>query len=899
MKKIITLFLSILIAFSGSLISQNVFADTEEFYNHDVIVGLGFMDVYPSTGNFEDANRVSRAEFAKILCKFANVPAETGNADFRDVDENTLNQEYIYTAVKYHLMNGVGNGEFHPNDFVTLHQAVKPLMVLLGYEDRAMLNGGYPLGYYTCAADTRVIAGVQASEEGYISRKNLATLLYNTMHTNISEVTVFNTNGSISYTKGQEMLQAYHGILEGEGILTANERTALDSVSSNIGKGMVRINDVEYFCGNTDASELLGQNVRYYYTERESGVYELVCVLTKDNARYEIATENLIPGKSSFQNIYFYNERGEEDYYELETNLKVIYNGVYFYECTLSDLFPAYGDVTYLDNDGDGIMEVAFVNQYDLMYVSHTSVSAGMIIDKSGKDNLNLEDYKYLSFRKDNGDIITDASAIIEAISPNDVLLLAYSKASNVYLKILASSTAVRETLQSMNSEGEYQSKKKTYRINPLAASIASKLELGTEYTLRLDAFGNIAELAFNEKNYAYLIDVIYPEDLLEPEMYLKLYTTSGIFEKFQCSEKMNIRVGGVIDRYEISEAYPLFIDKNKKVVNQLIAYQLSGEDLITDVELPNVDIGSSGADGMTLNYESAEAGKSFDGVIIGSEDVIPGVGSAMYSVEDAVMFTVPESTKAEDIGNENLYQYTNNTKSLELGQKYNIKCYDADENNNCKVVVRSAAAISTDFNNDEYVLFVIEGIGEILNSKGEAVKVVRGYHGGKKVSYMLTEEQEAEISQLHKGDALFVSLRSDNYIAGYAIAVRDTKAQDILDTYYSSNKTNGAAAGKSFANQVFLGFSYYIMSGVADRVTANGASKYDIYLTAQDINNITDVASADLSRRWIVDSKETVVYCDTATGKLWLGNYNEIEPGDKVCIAGMRKYYVSCVVYK
>ena len=329
MKKLTSVILSMIMILSMMTFPQTAFAGETNFHKYDAVSGLGFMSLYP-TGEFEAENRVSRAEFAEILCNFANVEAEVGETQFTDIDEKTLHKDYIYTAVKYNLMRGSGNGLFSPNEFVTVNQVVKTMILLLGYDKLAVEKGGYPTGYSTCASELGLYGGVVAKAgDAEITREDLACILYNTMNTEILDTSVMTSSGSYKIHKGQKMLKAYHNIVQAEGIIEGNEQTMINSSKSLTGSGRVIINGTEYLCSETEASELLGQNVKYYYyDDEENEKYSLVWLMPKNNNVNTISSDDLIKNRSSFASVYYYNENDEEKYFNLENDLKVIYNGI-------------------------------------------------------------------------------------------------------------------------------------------------------------------------------------------------------------------------------------------------------------------------------------------------------------------------------------------------------------------------------------------------------------------------------------------------------------------------------------------------------------------------------------------------------------------------------------------
>ncbi|MBQ4110590.1 MAG: S-layer homology domain-containing protein [Clostridia bacterium] len=922
MKKFIAYILCMLLLLSAMIISGSAFAVSNDFNEYDAIVGLGFMDLY-ATGNFENGNSVSRAEFAEILCKVANVPVEEGTADFVDVNSETIKKDYIYTAVKTGLMQGKGNGIFAPDEFITFNQAVKPLVTLLGYDKLAKEAGGYPIGYLQYAAKARILSGFNSGDENQITREQLANLIYNALDAKIWEMDSMSSMGEFSYKEGITLLEAYHGILSSEGVVETNDITSVNNDKKSAKSGCVVINSNTYTDKDGKAKEILGQNVKFYYRENEYEQNELVCLIPKNNRIWDIEADSIIKSKSSLSEYFWYDENETERKAKLSETLKVIYNVVFYFECLPDDLFPKVGDVKLIDNNSDNIFDIAVVNDYELFFVSHTNINSGSILEKNGSAIV-LKDYECVQYEKDKG-IKTDFAEIVADVSANDVLLVAKSKQTDYYIKILSSSEKISETFVSATSEGEYLTKKAVYELNPYVSSLAANIRIGSEYTLYLDAKGFIADIEISEnKKFAYIVDVKNSKKRLTESLAVKLYTTDGVMETFTAANRFEIVKDGEYKSYNgenIQEAYKQFLDSSDNVIRQLVLYEVNDMKQLVKIELPKNAIGKKGVDGLALNLDGYYSA-NFDGVLFDDNNAFPDNDyNGLYSVSNAVMFIVPESSDSSIVNNEGLYSFKGDTTYMKLSRGYDVLVYNADDDYNCEVVVYKTNVGSSSINltPDETVMFVIKSINDVLTENGDVAKVAAGYHNGAFVEYKIQDKDLAVIGTLKTGDALLVSVRADRYIDQYKIAVKDGKAQEaypISDRgiYYFSSTTNSAVSGDS-ADLVW-DVQNYVISGKANRISKNGSTKYNLFLDFENIdkyhfadNTPDDIINNDklsvtgpitMLRKFIFNSdKDGVVYYDRQRDKMWLGNYDEIEPGDTVCLAGYRLYYNSCLVIK
>lgn len=88
----------------------------------------------------EDDNRtISRAQFAKMLVEastYRNAVSSQNNVSvFADVDRNNEYSSYIKTAVEQGWMTGYLGGKFKPEEPITMQEALRGALALLGYKD--------------------------------------------------------------------------------------------------------------------------------------------------------------------------------------------------------------------------------------------------------------------------------------------------------------------------------------------------------------------------------------------------------------------------------------------------------------------------------------------------------------------------------------------------------------------------------------------------------------------------------------------------------------------------------------------------------------------------------------------------------------------------------------------
>lgn len=150
-------------------------------------------------GNFNPDQNITRAEYAAVVCRALGLENSANGAKgatmFTDVAADHWATGYINLASQQGIVNGMGDGTFEPESNVTYAQAVKMLVVAMGYEPMAAQRGGYPSGYLSVANSIKLTAGVSASgNDTPALRSTVAMLTANAMEIAVMDQTGFGTD---------------------------------------------------------------------------------------------------------------------------------------------------------------------------------------------------------------------------------------------------------------------------------------------------------------------------------------------------------------------------------------------------------------------------------------------------------------------------------------------------------------------------------------------------------------------------------------------------------------------------------------------------------------------------------------------------------------------------------
>ena len=176
-------------------------------------------------GSFQPQRRVTRAEIATVVSRMLNINVNFGGPTYSDVPKSHWAYENIENCTALGLVNGVGDGQYMPSEYVSRTQILKILVCMLGYGTIAEQNGGYPVGYLAVAADLKLdSAGNEA-----ITRGEIADLLVDALEVNILQPSSFGDNVILETQKGETLLTNHLGLTKKSGIITASGRTSLTS----------------------------------------------------------------------------------------------------------------------------------------------------------------------------------------------------------------------------------------------------------------------------------------------------------------------------------------------------------------------------------------------------------------------------------------------------------------------------------------------------------------------------------------------------------------------------------------------------------------------------------------------------------------------------------------------
>ena len=553
LKKVISSIAAVAIIASSASAFAIDFPDVDSSASYagavQTLVGLGIVNG-DENGKFNPDNSVTRAEFAKMVVEAKMLDATSTTTQFED-SQGHWAVGYIEAGVGDKFINGYSDTEFGPDDTVTYIQAVKMLVAAVGYGDLAEKNGGFPTGYRGYGKTLKISTGLTGvNDDTALTRAQCAVLIDNALKAQLALdeyqpnlngelVAVPDIQGDETGETWESLLTYYHDayVVKGRVTKTGKQDKALrekNAVSFNV-EVAENFEDVKYgnnaaaprplssvYVGSTDAANMMFEYVEAIIKADEaSGEYELISIVPYGKSEVvELAAEDFVDtyvAANKKLEVYKSKDSTSTDKYDLADTVELYVNGVEVKAGLTEDTpgtpatkgtYSKYiaenetGTVTLIDQtttgstSTDGKYEKVMVTKYDTYLVSNvqtTSEKARVYCD-TARIKWTLQDVengtKTVQFVKD-GKVI-DYTELEE----NDVLTVAY----DVTAANLNASAFIDATVTSDVVTGVVSSKNNTDNTivvdgteYDLAGTLGtSDFTIGRDYTLRLDAFGNV-----------------------------------------------------------------------------------------------------------------------------------------------------------------------------------------------------------------------------------------------------------------------------------------------------------------------------------------------------------------------------------------------------------------------
>lgn len=779
--------LSILIVLIIFTVSVSFAAIPNDVKNTDyeeavtLLTTLGILKGY-SDGSFNPDATITRAEFAVIVTRILGLNEIKSNSNemkrFDDVTSEHWAFDSIRTAFDLGIINGYSDGTFAPSETVTYEQAVKMLIVALGYGYYAEQKGGYPTGYLVLASQNGLIKNIQGEMNQPVKRGIVTKLVFNALDIDLMMQTSFGDESqNYSVVKDKNLLTEYLHITKKTGIVTANSETNIYG-NALPRDGEVAIDRIYYKVGNTNASELIGNNVVYYFkTESNEEDKELVVIIpNKDkNEIITVNADDISDDTTKTELRYWENKDKDKSAKTLKiaTNATIVYNGRYYSDIrNISDneLRIESGMIKFIDNNINGEYDVLIITEYKNFVVDR--VSSNRVYFKYGQTYLGQD---FIELDLDNNDYIFDIiidgkrKSISDFVN-YDVIGIAKSK-DNKLIKIVSEFKTLSGKIDEIGSneesiyiDGKEYDVSQSYHDSP----DREPFEIGDTRTFRLDLDKKIAAVEMpdkEKKNYAYLQKVA-TEGGLDGVTKFKIYKSDGKWVTLTGAKKITIFSSVYQDGTKFDAKDILAKINIEGSPAQLIMYELNDKGELSKLYTYN---------DQTVNNPMILPKYPFKKQYTTNGDtrIYMEIVGGLYKLTTKTIFLkIPNDASIDEaytIGN--FYDYYGDVIA-----KQKLEVYNANDINIPDIVIERAPSESSVSPGSHCAIFDKSVFA--INSDGYAVNKIYFYQGGKYLNKEIKDNNletphddywlSGRFSDLRKGDLFQYSVDDLDRIKGF-----------------------------------------------------------------------------------------------------------------------------------
>ncbi len=768
MKKIIAILLTIPMLFlmpTGA--SSASFSDTTGKSCETAVTVLSALGILEgkAEGAFEPDSPLTRAEMTTIILRTMNVEGIAGSDTFQDVPADHWAYASISTAYQMGIINGTSATTFEPDKSVTYEQAVKMIVVALGYKAKAEAEGGYPTGYLAQAAQLDILKGIKVG--GKMSRGDMAILLYNALDAELFLQSHFGDDKLEFETDETKTLLSYY--LKVERItaeITATPMSMIEDPGKTLDNDEVAVGTVIMKKGETTAQEMLGMRVDIYTredTETEKPV--ILAVVPRSNTEVTHLRVSDIEIRNS--EIIYETESGAERKQNI-SGAKLIYNGRMETNKTYLENMQC-GTVRLIENEG-GDCKYVIAEEYKNYVVDRVFAEENRIYFKNkGVAPMEID-------LEESGNVLTNTEGIpltLNELIEWDVLSVIESMDKSVR-RIYSSFQSVTGTVTELG-EDEAIIGGKTYAVaSPLAVG---EIKVGISAAFCLDYTGAIAaldETASKTAKYGWLVGAANTKGISAIPQ-LKIFTEDGEMKVFDTVDTVTLNENPVsktvllhsttlsgTDRFKPDEKSPL-VDSAGSVVPQLIKYETTADGMIRRIEtatnksnpVPDDKTVSYGDGDFSMDWyvKSPARGQvnstEFNGESDGSQNRFTGVVECINGVYfgnvrtdgETKCFVIPY---AQDKDEEYKMRSMGGFSMESARTDRNIAFYDVDADFHCGAMVLHSylgSGTSGGYPDIFAKVGLVLGRAKTLSEEGEVLDTLKLYtEDGKEVSASVTD---------------------------------------------------------------------------------------------------------------------------------------------------------------
>ena len=642
--------------------------------------------------------------------------------------------------------------------FVTHDMALDLVMTALGYDfipsDAKRMEKVYRLN---------ILKGIKYNPEKYISRGEMAQLLYNVLTTEVVELVDASSNRqNYGTTEDATLLKQVYGYEIVEGLVTG--ANGIDIYANRtVPENTIEIDRVSYLYDDVKTNNLFGHKVYGLVDTREDNKL----VFAEIDASEEFVTVSFNDIVEAGSTIAWENEEGKGSVNTSSIN-HIVYNGVTKVDNSVLNVIETGEGTISFAKTTKGKFDVAIINEYDTYKVNRYSARDEKLYFEDGRK---YNGYDYIDASDDGYEfinvIIEGKPADITDIGANHMVSI-FDNGSN-FIQIEATSATVEGKISEMYDGDTVVINEKTYGISPdyqNAIDSGAKfapITLGMEATFRLNTIGNICYVGETEEQYKYAVitKIGTVDSAFESSICVRMFNQNGDWVESFLDKKVTIDGKQYTDQKAIED---YVAGLGKTIFGTIIRYKLNSDGKVTFLDTKNKTSDESG-DINTLREDFTWENGNIEwnkGLTLN--------GTKYKLKEGATLFFVPEELDDEE-GYSIIEQ-----KSLTSGTKATLILYNSDEYFRSNIGIYSGKPSAT-FNDTQF--FLVTTVRKGINEQGREILILKGLDSaGGGSTPMFTEKTYKTTASIAKN---FSNIKSGDIIRRAFDGNGDINATEIL----------------------------------------------------------------------------------------------------------------------
>ena len=193
-----------------------------------------------------NGDKIKRSDFVYVVMQPFGIKSQ-GNVSlpYSDVSANAPYAPSLRAGLD---MGALSEADaFNPDEYITVNQAYKIMLVLLGKTYMANAKGGYPYGFSAVADETELSDGIEAAGDEALTGSDFKILTENFLLCEVSEISSV-SNGDFELTDGKTLIECCYNVYVKEAVITADSKTSLYNPAYNTSDGFAELDGELFKC---------------------------------------------------------------------------------------------------------------------------------------------------------------------------------------------------------------------------------------------------------------------------------------------------------------------------------------------------------------------------------------------------------------------------------------------------------------------------------------------------------------------------------------------------------------------------------------------------------------------------------------------------------------------------